>query len=148
MLLGLGAARVADGRLALLDANVLYRGHDIVLVHDFDHMGERARIDDVALTLYYMNSEPAPDLDMDRRRSLLRRLVDGYESGLEDRLTPAERFALPVALARQPLWSVGGWIASLDDESAARAHATGLNPAVEFALEIMGALPQWREVLV
>ena len=99
LLLGLGAARVADGRLALLDANVLYRGHDIVLVHDFDHMGERARIDDVALTLYYMNSEPAPDLDMDRRRSLLRRLVDGYESGLEDRLTPAERFALPVALA-------------------------------------------------
>ena len=28
--------------------------------------------------------------------------------------------ALPLAMARQPLWSIGGWVALLDDEEAAR----------------------------
>ena len=125
--------------------NVMYRGDDVVLIHDFDHMGERPRIDDVALTLYYMNSESAADLGVDRRVQLLRRLVDAYDSGLENRLTSAERAALPVVLARQPLWSVGGWIAELDDDGAARAHAAGMSPAVEFALEITRDLPRWQE---
>jgi hypothetical protein len=64
---------------------------------------------------------------------------------LETRLTAAERAALPLALARQPLWSVGGWIASLDDQRAERAHDTGVNTAVEFALGIVRAMPQWQE---
>ena len=52
------------------DNNVLFRGDTIVLIHDFDHMGERARIDDLALTLYYTSSEPtAAKLDLGRRRS-------------------------------------------------------------------------------
>lgn len=127
------------------DDNVLYRDDELVLIHDFDMMGERARIDDVALTLYFLNAEPGTDIDDDRRRLLLRRLLDAYDSGLQDRLTAAERAALPLAVARQPLWSVGGWIGSLDDQRAARAHATGMNTAVEFALGIVRAMPQWQE---
>lgn len=69
------------------DDNVLYRGGDIVLVHDFDHMSERARIDDLALTLYYLSSEPSADLERDGLRLLLRRLVDAYDSGLESGLS-------------------------------------------------------------
>lgn len=129
------------------DNNVLFRGDRVVLIHDFDHMGERARIDDLALTLYYMNSEPAPDLASQRRQSMLKRAVDSYDSGAEVKLSPAERSALPVALARQPLWSVGGWIADLDDEVEARHHAAGMSAAVEFALAVMRALPEWRKEL-
>jgi homoserine kinase type II len=127
------------------DNNVLYRHEELVCIHDFDHMGERARIDDVALTLYFMNAEPGSDIDHDRRRLRLRRLLDAYDAGLQPRLTAAERAALPLAVARQPLWSVGGWIASLDDQRAARAHASGMTTAVEFALGIVRAMPQWQE---
>ncbi len=134
--------------------NVLYRGEEIVLIHDFDHMGERARIEDLALTLYFMTSEQAAYFMTSEqaahshpahRRLRLRRLVDAYDSGLETALTAAERAAIPVALARQPLWSVGGWIADLDDERAARRHANGMNEALEFALEIMRDLPAWQQ---
>lgn len=129
------------------DNNVLYREEQIVLVHDFDHMGERARIDDLALTLYYMNSEPAAALNIRARRSLMKKSVDAYNSGVRSPLAPSETAALPVALARQPLWSIGGWVAELDDERAARAHAAGMLSAVEFALEIMRNLAQWQEAL-
>jgi homoserine kinase type II len=130
------------------DNNVFYRGEDIVLVHDFDHMGERARIDDVALTLYFMISEPGANLDPQSRMRRLRLLVDAYDSQLERRLTSEERAALPIALARQPLWSVGGWIANLDTEASARAHASGLETAVAFALSIMKALPDWQQAFL
>jgi Ser/Thr protein kinase RdoA (MazF antagonist) len=126
------------------DTNVLYRRDDIVLIHDFDHMGERARIEDVALTLYYMSSEPAADLETDRRMRLLGRLVAAYDSGLETRLTAAEKAALPLALARQPLWSIGGWVADLDADRAARLHLAGMDRAIDFALEIMRELPRWQ----
>ena len=129
------------------DNNVLYREDQIVLVHDFDHMGERPRVDDLALTLYYMNSEPAPDLDMRARRSWVKKSVDAYNAGVRSPLNPSETAALPVALARQPLWSIGGWIAELDDERAARAHAAGMLSAVELALEIMHNLSEWQEAL-
>ena len=129
------------------DDNVLYRRNKIVLVHDFDHMGERARVDDLALTLYYMSSEPAPPLTLAQRQSFIGRSVDANDSVTESPLSPGERAALPVALARQPLWSIGGWVADLDDDGAARAHAAGMGPAVEAALQIMRTLPQWQEAL-
>jgi hypothetical protein len=46
------------------------------------------------------------------------------DSGLDDPLTHPERAALPLAMARQPLWAVGRWIALLDDESRARRLAS------------------------
>jgi homoserine kinase type II len=127
------------------DNNVLYRGRDIVLIHDFDHMGKRARIEDAALTIYFINSEPT--VERDENVHWLRRLVDAYDSGLENPLNAEERAALPVAIARQPLWSVGGWIADLDDDGAARQHARGMLENFEFALEIMRSLPRWQEAL-
>ena len=128
------------------DNNVLYRGDELVLIHDFDHMGERARIEDLALTLYYVSSDA--ELAVDRRLQCFRRLVHSYHSGAVAPLTSAERAALPVAVARQPLWSVGGWIAELDDERAARSHAAGMNAPVSVALELMRDLPRWQEAFL
>lgn len=90
------------------DNNVLFRAGDVVLVTDFDFMGERARIDDLALTLYFTSLQyPEHPVSADQILRL-RRLVDAYDSGLAVPLSCAERTALPLALARQPLWSIGG----------------------------------------
>lgn len=123
--------------------NVFFRDGRVVLVADFDFMGERARIDDLALTLYYFDAseEPVSGKRLDRLRSL----IDAYDEGLDERLSITERLAIPLAMARQPLWSIGGWIALLDDEAAARRHAAAMLGEVEWALRIVNELERWRE---
>ena len=124
--------------------NVLFRSSDVVLILDFDFMGERARIDDLALTLYFTSLKYAENSVSDDQLKRLGRLVDAYESGLADHLSGAERAALPLALARQPLWSIGGWVALLDDEASARRHAAGTSWAVAWALEIVRQIDRWQ----
>jgi Ser/Thr protein kinase RdoA (MazF antagonist) len=124
--------------------NVRFREGGVVLVTDFDYMGERARIDDLALTLYYYACSDAPASD--KRFGKLRSLVDAYEGGLDEPLSVAERVALPLAIARQPLWSIGGWIAALDEEAAARQHAASMLGEVEWALGIVRELDRWQAV--
>jgi Ser/Thr protein kinase RdoA (MazF antagonist) len=129
------------------DNNVLLRDERVVLVADFDFMGERARIDDLALTLYFADAtfgRPEPDESWLAR---LRRLVDAYDSGLDRPLTALERAALPWAMARQPLWGIGGWVASLDDAIAARHHAAGMVGDVAGALHAVRAIDRWRQAL-
>src|SRR5439155_11243914 len=104
------------------DNNVLFRDGRLVLVTDLDFMGERARIDDLALTLYYTNSTFSDDPTSDDRIRKLRTLVDAYDAGLDEPLTDAERAALPLALARTPLAFIT-MIASVDCEAGARQSA-------------------------
>jgi len=126
------------------DNNVFFRDSFVALVTDFDFMGERARIDDLALTLYFTSLAYAQDPVSDDQRLRLRRLVEAYDSGLADPLSSAERAALPLALARQPLWSIGGWVALLDDEQSARQHAAGTAEALDWALGIVRQLDRWQ----
>jgi len=127
------------------DNNVFFRDGRVVLVTDFDFMGERARIDDLALTLYYTNSTFSDDPLSDARIGRLRRLVDAYDRGLEVPLTPNERKALPLALARQPLWWVGGWLALLDDAEHARRVLPELFWDVEWALQLIREAGRWQD---
>jgi homoserine kinase type II len=129
------------------DNNVLLRDGHIVLVTDFDFMGERPRIDDLALTLYYTNSTFGGDRLSDDRLRRLRGLVDAYDSGLDEPLTIDERLALPLAIARQPLWAVGKWVALLDDDATARRLAAEIHPDVVWALELMRARHRWETAL-
>ena len=91
------------------DENVFFRRGHVVLVADFDFMGQRTRIDDLALTLYFtclkFLEHPLSDDYLQRVSSL----VAAYDSALDHPLTSEERAALPLAIIRQPLWSVGGW---------------------------------------
>jgi homoserine kinase type II len=128
------------------DNNVFFRDGRVVLVTDFDFMGERARVDDLALTLYFSSLKYPEDRVSDDQLQRLRRLVDAYDSGLGDPLTDAERAALPLAMARQPLWSIGGWVALLDDEKSSRQHAAGTFWAVHWALGIVHELHRWQAV--
>jgi homoserine kinase type II len=152
------ARRVADAERGLVaslprqlvhgdfwDNNVGFCDGRVALITDFDFMGERARIDDLALTLFFasMQYQEAPVSDDQLQR--LARLVEAYDSGLDMPLSSLERAALPAAIARQPLWSIGGWVATLDDEQAARRHAAGSVAEVDWALRLMEDLGRWQE---
>ena len=126
------------------DDNVFFREGRVVLVTDFDFMGERARIDDLALTLFFTSLKYAEDPVSDDQLLRLRRLIDAYDSGLAEPLLNVEREALPFALARQPLWSIGGWVALLDDEQTARLHAAGTCWEIDWALRIMREVDRWQ----
>ena len=127
------------------DNNVLFRHGRPVLVADFDFMGERAHIDDLALTLWSAGCDLGARGDPAQERTRLGRLVSSYDAGLEVPLSAAERAALPVAMARQPLSSIGGWVARLDDQAAARRHAAGVEPELAAARQVMTELGRWQD---
>jgi Ser/Thr protein kinase RdoA (MazF antagonist) len=112
------------------DDNVLFRHERVVLVADLDFMGTRRRIDDLALTLFFASclgdGTPA--------------LVDAYAAAAVPPLSELEWAALPIALARQPLWSLAVWVAQLDAEDAARRHIDGHLPALQRALSMLDRL--------
>jgi homoserine kinase type II len=125
------------------DNNVLFHKGRIVLVADLDFMGERARIDDLALTLYYTNATFAEHQTSETRIRQLRALVDAYDTGADEPLTPAERAALPIALARTPLAFIA-MIAAVDSEEGARRLAAEMTPDIAWALAIMRDLGHWQ----
>jgi Ser/Thr protein kinase RdoA (MazF antagonist) len=125
------------------DDNVFFRGQDPVFVADFAFMAERARIDDLALTLYYADIQFGLTSSQERIAAL-RPLLRAYASGLDHPLTGPERAALPWAIARQPLWGIGGWVALLDDQDTARAHARATFPAIQRALQLATDICPWQ----
>lgn len=125
------------------DNNVFFSHGRIVLIADFDFMGERARIDDLALTLYYTNSTFAENRASEDRINRLSRLVNAYKSSLDEPLTTGERLALPLALARAPLAFIA-MIPSVDAESGAHKLAAEMVPDVEWALDIVRNLERWQ----
>ncbi len=127
------------------DNNVLFRGGRPVLLADFDFMGKRARIDDLALTLHCARCDLRGQAGPVEELARLRRLVASYDGGLDLPLSAAERAALPVAMARQPLSSIGGWVARLDDEAEARRHTASVGPGLAAARRIMTDLDRWSD---
>jgi Ser/Thr protein kinase RdoA (MazF antagonist) len=133
------------------DNNVLFRAGGIVQIADLDFMGERARIDDLALTLYYTNSTFKDDQTSPQRAGALRMLVDAYDSGLRasgaDPLSDAERAALPVAIARTALAFIA-MIPSVDSEAGARKLAAEMARDLEWATAIMRDIERWQGAFV
>jgi len=127
------------------DNNVLFRDQQIVAVLDFDFMGERARIEDVALILCYTFTSSSfrqqyrpPD-----RIGRLRALVDAYDAGLCDHLSARERAALPFALVRNVLppfcnlWHVR-------DQAMYRMYVNQITSEVEWSLELLAEVDHWQ----
>ena len=129
------------------DNNVLFRHGRPVLVCDFDFMGERARIDDLALTLWCAHCDLGAEGGPAQDQARLGRLVDHYDAGLDLRLSAGERAALPLAMARHPLSSIGGWVARLDDHAAARRHAASVAPELVAARQLMAELGRWQDAV-
>ena len=127
------------------DGNVGFRRGRPVLLADFDFMGERARIDDLALTLWCAHADLSPQGDPVEELARLGRLVAGYDAGLDLPLSAADRAALPLAMVRQPLSSIGGWVARLDDQAAERRHAASVGPELVAARQLMAQLGRWQD---
>ena len=126
------------------DNNVRFRHRRVALVTDFDFLGGRPRTDDLALTLYYTSVDIT---DITRDPEQLTGLVAAYETGLGTRLSPHERAATPLAIARQPLWSIAVWVALLDDKDAARRHLAATGAELKWALQLTGRIAQVQDAL-
>ena len=127
------------------DDNVRFDDERVALVADLDFAGMRPRVDDLALTLYFT----CVDLeDLVDDTNLLRRLVDAYDVGADRPLSELERMQLPAAMARQPLWSVGVWVALLDDAAAARAHLRASAREIRWGLRATDATQRLQSALV
>jgi homoserine kinase type II len=128
------------------DNNVLFHAGSIVLILDLDFMGERDRIDDIALILYYANSGstlPRHASPGERQRRF-RELLDAYDSGTSARLTAVEKAAIPVALARVVLGYTRHLLQralELDQRAVLAAWAVDL----DWSLEIVRDLRRWQE---
>jgi Ser/Thr protein kinase RdoA (MazF antagonist) len=127
------------------DNNVLFRGGEVTVLLDLDFMGERPRIDDLALTLYYTSST----LHMEGRKEGVRlaccaELAGAYDAALGQPLSGAERAALPLALARTVLCFVG-MVPLIDDEPARRKHVREMDPDLGWSLDIVRNIGRWQE---
>ena len=76
--------------------NVLFREDALVAILDFDFMGMRPRVDDLALPLSYFFQFGGQLADV-------RELIAAYDSGATPPLSDDERRALPSAMARMAL---------------------------------------------
>lgn len=128
------------------DNNVLLLDGQVSAVLDFDFMGLRPRVDDLALGMYFHLQEPGRGLPTLEDRTLVRRLADGYDAAAAIPLSAAERASLPLAIARQPAWLVGRWIAELDD-SAALAQARKLARELPVAQAVLRDISRWQDAL-
>jgi Ser/Thr protein kinase RdoA (MazF antagonist) len=129
------------------DDNVYVRREKLVAVADLDLMGNRPRVDDLALTLYFTDEEmqlahPADRPDQERIATL-GPLVRAYATALSTPLSEAEWQALPLALARQPLWGIGKWVRNLTSEAHAKEHARATGGAVRRAITLAAEADRW-----
>jgi homoserine kinase type II len=151
------AAELADAELPLhleiwhqlvhgdfWDNNVLFRDGEIVTVLDLDFMGERPRIDDLALTLYYTSSTLGVDYPTAERIARLALLVDLYDDALTEKLSDDERAALPYAIARTVLSFVGK-LALVDDREQRARIVEELRPDLEWSVDIVRDPNRWQD---
>lgn len=128
------------------DNNVLFRDGRVAVVLDLDFMGRRARIDDLALTLYYTNLTLGPGYTTEGRISRLAGLVDAYDSGLDDELSGRERLALPFALARTVLFHVRN--AREMHPDAVRRMVGERRDDLEWSLEVLREAGRWQKAFL
>ena len=126
--------------------NVLFVDGRVSVVLDLDFMGFRPRTDDLALTLYYTRSDYLGLFDHSERLRWIARIVNAYDSGLDEPLTDEERHALPFALARTILYGMR-YIAASSDEVAVQKRVRGDAPDVDWSLDLVRSPEPWHEAM-
>lgn len=126
--------------------NVLFVDGRVSAVLDLDFMGFRPRIDDLALTLYYTRSDFLGPFDQAVRLRWIARIVNAYDSGLDEPLTDEERSALPFALARTILYGLR-YIAASSDDAAVQDRVRGDASDVDWSLDLVRSPETWQNAL-
>jgi len=129
------------------DNNVLFADDELQAVIDYDFMAERWRVDDLALTIWFYLLEPGHGLPTSKDRELVKMLLDSYDASASVPLSAAERRTIPLAIARQPAWSAGGWVRVDDDVDRARRHAYAAAKELPVAQQILLELGAWQTAL-
>jgi homoserine kinase type II len=102
--------------------NVVFRGHEVVAILDFDFLGVRERLYDVAYATYWMLVALRLDPSCGNTWVVVRDVLHAYDESSPIPLSPNERSAFPYMLARVPLY----WVAEagvLPDPVAALTQA-------------------------
>ena len=131
------------------DNNVLFKNGQVALIADFDFMGERRRIEDISLTLYFAHISEGfcQSKTFSRERALeLKQLLDLYENGLDIKLSEAEKSVVPICIAMQAFWGIGGWVVQLDNDDAARNHAAGMKWELDRCKYVIDNLDEWQDI--
>lgn len=123
--------------------NVRFRDLEIVAVLDLEFMEERPRIDDLGLTLYYVNSSLGPDHGASERVAALGSLVRAYDSALDRPMSSTERAALPFAIARTVL-AFTRHLTLRDDEDEQREVALAWSADLDWSLEMVRDAGRWQ----
>lgn len=132
------------------DNNVLFAGgpgeQHVVALLDFGFMAERPRVDDLALTVWFHLLQDEGRLPDRSDIETVAGFLAAYDAVTERPLSVAERASLPLAVARQPAWSIGGWVLEPDEPEAYR-HARECLPEQPVADAVLADLALWQDVL-
>ena len=128
------------------DNNVLFRNGEPVWLGDFDFMGARPRVDDLALTLYFTDAQLSLfDPYTGDRIAAYRRIFMEYQAALDTPWSAEEREALPYVMARQPLWGFARW-ANILDEEAARGYIADMGWYLKWGRAMLDNAGVWQRV--
>jgi homoserine kinase type II len=116
----------------------------LVAVADLDFMGNRPRIDDLALTLYVTGEEMqlAHAAAAEERIATLRPLMRAYAAALS---TPERSGVAGLAMGAGPAAAirVGKWVRKLPSEEQAKEHARATGGAVRRATTVAAEANRW-----
>jgi Ser/Thr protein kinase RdoA (MazF antagonist) len=126
------------------DNNVMFHDGKVALVTDLDMMGERARVDDLALTLYYTTSSFDGDRLSPERIKRLRHLADLYDTGQDEPLSADERAALPLAIVRTPLFMLN-YIAMMTSKQEMAGPIAGTLSDFEWGSKLLDNIEAWQQ---
>lgn len=120
--------------------NVLFRDGRIVAVLDFDFLGPRERVFEPAYTLYWFLVRLYPALHPAQYPwPLVKDLLAAYDGAAVHPLSRPERAALPIEMARVPLYWFGE-AAFLPDPAAAACAMAAHLPRARWLLDRAGDL--------
>ena len=126
-----------------LETHVLRHWEDKGLLHpERDSAGRRVYGEDDAYRVAAILASKASGMSLDQ----IRTLVDAYQSATAVPLTAEEVTSLPLAVARQPAWSLAVWVRELDDD-AALDHARSTALELPVAQAVLRELEQWQDAL-
>ena len=126
------------------DNNVLLLSGRPVWLGDFDFLGARPRVDDLALTLYFTDAQLSLfDPYTGDRIAAYRGIFLDYQAALDTPWSAEERDALPYVMVRQPLWGFAKWVNILD-EDAARGFISDMGWYLKWGKAMLEDASVWR----